>query len=1418
MKDTRRLLPSGTKIRFESGSIYEISGEPIGFGGGSIIYPAVKYAKSGDTAVGDGLDYVLKECFPVSAAYGFTRRDDGEIVPEKDDAESAEYLRWCKEMQLREEAISKSLYKTAIHTLPIKESAVREEITLPGQSGRVINNVFTLMDSLSLKGASLSSYTKARKMLPLRQSFSVVRQLLYALKEMHGAGFLHLDIQTGNIFIQGSLMKGESIVTLIDFGCARELKDGHTDVIGDRIVFTTPGFTAPEILLHNDGTLMLTPAADIYSAGCVLLNLLTGKKYGSDELISNRTGRYIDAMKLYRINCPRHLTDKLQRIIAKALENEPGERYPSADAMLEDVEAFLSALPLTVTPLSNTAFNAFISYRHGDIDSRAALEIQKRLERFRAPKEISSLCRPFKKCYVDERELSSGYDYAKQLREVLKNSEWLIVVCSPGTGDSRWVNEEIDIFLEYHDRSRVLAILTGGEPEQSFPPRLLEETPQGDLLIAADARGETLKDVLSKIRGDALLKLAAPMLSTTFDSLKQREKIYRLRRAAASAAVLAVFAAAFGIYAAKNAATIAEQAKRIEEEYKTSLINESLFLTEQANKRLDDDDITGAIELTLRALPSETQDRPLLPEAKNVLETALGAYVMPGSEDTFEATKCFSMEKVYKMFACGDKQHMLTLEDERKRICLRDTDFNLIKSVYFPGQFIYTELTPDLLIPDRSEILFTNCGSLYRWNYESGELTKLKDSWVNNVLLSPDGSYAAIICDEKDESFKTFYYIGIVDTRTGEISKTFLLDGNYPVDCMKESLIFSPDGSGLYFAVSDSVLHSLEKNVVSSIYYLDFTSGEISALFTVPYYICATNIIDRYLVGCSSHDLMLDLGNSFINRSKPANLFIYDIENGEMVCCIEETKFGVGYDYSIEPVDFDDGSISTKAAAFVYADFCEVIELNSGKILRKYDFSSPVVLSKPTGNGIYAILRNGCMTSFDFSENGVPFLSKYLQSELDDACIPASGCVFVRTEDMVLRYELAGHDKNFTELASAPVNSDTDNFLYESGEELSRFALLDNDLLYITETRENKCTRIAIPFAEHDEDEYITPEDTLLGSSPGGDYFYVKRCPHRYLDEKEGPIANEYYIVSVRDGSAVYSDETIFSDESLTVKDSFFFEGCVYYAACPAEGNAIRLLSWTPGSADTLTLAAYDLPGGLSFVKSSLNVTEKYICFALKDEAGEKYLFVAFDRGKNRFLSVSDTPPTSGAEILWDTYTWDTERREIIYMLHAAAEDGAELLSLRISSAGGDSVSVEYVSSYDDYGMYRIILSPAGRLFVVDENGVSEYSHDGELLNRIESSQSSGNYFLYNYFNYSFIDEERLLICAYTASYVINLSDNRAAAEEELVFCVGCDVRDDSFIVFCSYYDDDGNSKPMLGSFHRYSLQELIEMGRDFIK
>lgn len=1416
MKDTRQPLPAGTKIGFDSGSIYEISGDPIGFGGGSIIYPAVRYTRRDGEKSTDGFDYVLKECFPAPGAHRFVRGTTGEIIPQNGDSGGADYLRLCKSMQLSEEAITKSLYKTAVHTLPIKESAQRAECVLPGQPGRTIENVFTVMDSLSLKGSALSSYVKNRRMLPLRQAFSVVLQLLYAVREIHNAGFLHLDIQTGNIFIQGSLAPGESVLTLIDFGCARALKDGRTDVISDRLVFTTQGFAAPEILLHNDGSLVLTPAADIYSVGCVLLNLLTGKRYDSAELISNKRGKYIDAMKLYRINCPRHLTEKMQLIIAKALKNEPSERYNTADEMLRDVEDFINALPLTVTPLANTAFSAFISYRHGDIDSRAAQELQKQLEHFRAPKGISAERKPFKRCYLDDGELSGGYDYAKQLREALKNSEWLIVVCSPGTKDSRWVNEEIDIFLEYHDRSRVLALLTGGEPEQSFPPRLLEETPAGDLLIAADCRGDNLGQVLKNIRGDALLRLAAPMLSTTFDGLKQRNRIYRLRRVAAAGAAVAVLAVAFGVYSADKAATIASQAARIEAEYKNALINESRFLTEQAKNYLAEEDTIGAIEMALRALPSETQDRPVLADAKYVLGSALDVYVMPGHEKPFKATKSFASDTVCKMFCDTEGECIFTLEDEYKRVCVRDGNFDLIDAVRFDEEISSQFFSPELLIPGKSRLLISTYSGVFCWNYETGELSTLTDEHASGIMLSADGSFAAIITSEYTDAFETNYYVTLIDTETDallgkhELNAAIkaLCDADISLDYFNydlDLLAIAPDGGGLIFAVSDSPIY-LPEAPVSRLFYLDLVSGDIRRLCTVPDYVYEMNMIGSYLTFCTSYDTMLSTDAGTVDHSDQIALYVYDLDKNEVDNCIEESKYGVGYEYHIEPIYYRDGEFDTDTAVFIAGNYCEAIELATGKVLRKYDFGSPIVKSSCQEDGVTVILRNGNVSSGYYSNPRVPGQSHFFCNDIEDICFPG-GYIYVLTSDRVLRYELGTYDKGYTSLDTLP-DAGYDTFLYEPDREESRFYLLKDDVLYITDTRKNECSRVALPFAG---DEY--DESTLLGTSPDGRYFYVKRSPYQYDWEAEAGARaeSEYYIVSLQDGSVSVSAEVIKAESGISVIDSFYYNGAVYYAAAAEDGGSILLYSWIPGEERAEKLGSYDVPDGYSFFQASLKADSECVCFALRGDADNGCILVGFDAADKKFLTTDDNGemPT---QFIRDAYLWNVSRGAAIYMLCTTQSDGTEDVSLHISDVDGGHVIAKLPSVYGVDDVRMLAQSPDGRLFAVMSDSVIEYSYTGEILNEVELETALVGLGLYSEETVcQFMDDNAVALSSSRVTVILDLTDDSLEAEAYVPFGLGYDAVGNRVIVFDAYAAEDAESP--LGSFHRYSTAELAAMG-----
>lgn len=869
------------------------------------------------------------------------------------------------------------------------------------------------------------------------------------------------------------------------------------------------------------------------------------------------------------------------------------------------------------------------------------------------------------------------------------------------------------------------------------------------------------------------------------------------------------------MYSADKAATIASQAARIEAEYKNALINESRFLTEQAKNYLAEEDTIGAIEMALRALPSETQDRPVLADAKYVLGSALDIYVTPGNEEPYRATKSFASDKVYKMFCDTEGEYIFTLEDEYKRVCVRDGNFDLIDAVRFDEEISSQFFSPELLIPGKSSLLISTYSGVFCWNYETGELSTLTDEHASGIMLSADGSLAAMITSEYTDKYESIYYATLIDTETDALlgkhelnaAVKALCDADISLDYFNydlDLLAIAPDGSGLVFAVSDSPIY-LPEAPVSRLFYLDLVSGDIRRLCTVPDYVYEMNMIGSYLTFCTSYDTMLSTDAGTVDHSDQIALYVYDLDKNEVVNCIEESKYGVGYEYRIEPLYYRDGEFDTDAAVFIAGNYCEAIELATGKVLRKYDFGSPIVKSICREDGITAILRNGNVASVDYSNPRVPGQSHFFCEDIKDVCF-SGGYIYVLTTDRVLRYELGTYDKGYTSLDTLP-DADYGTFLYETDRAESRFYLLKDDVLYITDTRKNECSHAALPFAG---DEY--DESTLLGTSPDGRCFYVKRSPYQYDWEAEAgaPAESEYYIVSLQDGSVSVSAEVIKAESGISVIDSFYYNGAVYYAAAAEDGGSILLYSWIPGEERAEKLGSYDVPDGYSFFQASLKADSECVCFALRGDADNGCILVGFDAADKKFLTTDDNGemPT---QFIRDAYLWDVSRGAAIYMLCTTQSDGTEAVSLHISDVDGGHVIAKLPSVYGADDVRMLAQSPDGRLFAVMSDSVIEYSYTGEILSEVELEIALGDTVLYDETVCQFVDGNAMALSSSRVTVILDLTGDSLEAEAYVPCGLGYDAAGNRIIVYSTYATEDTGSP--LGSLHRYSTAELIAMG-----
>lgn len=121
-------------------------------------------------------------------------------------------------------------------------------------------------------------------------------------------------------------------------------------------------------------------------------------------------------------------------------------------------------------------YAAFISYRHVDVDRMWAKWLHSSLESYRLPRQLDQSAEGAKpqKIFRDEEELAASADLSKDIIAALDQSRFLIVVCSPRTAESRWINQEVIRFRELGRAHRILALLIEGVPEVSFPASLSE--------------------------------------------------------------------------------------------------------------------------------------------------------------------------------------------------------------------------------------------------------------------------------------------------------------------------------------------------------------------------------------------------------------------------------------------------------------------------------------------------------------------------------------------------------------------------------------------------------------------------------------------------------------------------------------------------------------------------------------------------------------------------------------------------------------------------------------------------------------------------------------------------------------------------------------------------------------------------------
>src|SRR5262245_31867270 len=211
---------------------------------------------------------------------------------------------------------------------------------------------------------------------------------------------------------------------------------------------------------------------------------------------------------------------------------------------------------------SSQRYTAFVSYRHLPRDRHWAMRLMRRLEEYRPPRALLAEGFPDRvgAIFRDEDEIPASTDLSDQIKEALAHSDFLIVICTPDTPNSRWVRREIELFQDLGKGDKILPVLVDGTPETAFPQELFRRRRER---IDASGRTESYWEEVEPIAADlrpredekrtqteerALLRLAAALIGCRYDDLARREKRQRRSRlaTAATAVMIALVAIAAG--------------------------------------------------------------------------------------------------------------------------------------------------------------------------------------------------------------------------------------------------------------------------------------------------------------------------------------------------------------------------------------------------------------------------------------------------------------------------------------------------------------------------------------------------------------------------------------------------------------------------------------------------------------------------------------------------------------------------------------------------------------------------------------------------------------------------------------------------------------------------------------------------------
>jgi serine/threonine-protein kinase len=183
-----------------------------------------------------------------------------------------------------------------------------------------------------VEGRDLSDMIALRDPLALERKLDITIEVLTGLHFAHQRGVIHRDVKPSNVRVMP-----DGRVKIMDFGIARLQK---ADATGSGAIVGTPTYMAPEQITNG----AITPATDVFSVGCMLYELLCYQRPFEAESVHGVLYQVLTTDPRPLRTVAPSIPAALERVVAKAMNKVPHERYESAGQMMSTLQQIRSAL------------------------------------------------------------------------------------------------------------------------------------------------------------------------------------------------------------------------------------------------------------------------------------------------------------------------------------------------------------------------------------------------------------------------------------------------------------------------------------------------------------------------------------------------------------------------------------------------------------------------------------------------------------------------------------------------------------------------------------------------------------------------------------------------------------------------------------------------------------------------------------------------------------------------------------------------------------------------------------------------------------------------------------------------------------------------------------------------------------------